>query len=184
MLTLAAAASSAVTDCLLCQKLIRAAADQSTCEASPCDTDVDLLRLDGCASRLSGVVGALVAAGAPIAPATAQSGHRLLGAACDDARGLPAHALCTKHGACMGRCEVCERMLAFWHANGCRGSPCSDDRFGRGQKLKSTLDCWDAFTDMQRGGLLVESSPADEYRLQDCAQIRNVRKTCELWNFC
>ena len=41
--------------------------DQSTCEASPCDTDVDLLRLDGCASRLSGVVGALVAAGAPIA---------------------------------------------------------------------------------------------------------------------
>ena len=44
--------------------------------------------------------------------------------------------------------------------------------------------CWDAFTDMQRGGLLVESSPADEYRLQDCAQIRNVRKTCELWNFC
>ena len=123
-------------------------------------------------------------AGAPIAPATAQSGHRLLGAACDDARGLPAHALCTKHGACMGRCEVCERMLAFWHANGCRGSPCSDDRFGRGQKLKSTLDCWDAFTDMQRGGLLVESSPADEYRLQDCAQIRNVRKTCELWNFC
>ena len=27
-------------------------------------------------------------------------------------------------------------------------------------------------------------SAADEYRLQDCAQIRNVRKTCELWNFC
>ena len=49
---------------------------------------------------------------------------------------------------------------------------------------KSSLDCWDALTDMQRGGLLVEGDTDAEFRLQDCAQIGHAKRACELWNLC
>ena len=90
------------------------------------------------------------------------------GFAREDARKLPVQTLCMKHGVCMTRCDVCEHMLSYWHANDCRGSPCSD-LFGKGEKLKSSLDCWDALSDMQRGGLLVEDSALYDLQLQDCA---------------
>ena len=49
---------------------------------------------------------------------------------------------------------------------------------------KSSLDCWDALTDMQRGGLLVEGDTDAEFRLRDCTQIGHAKRACELWNLC
>ena len=171
-----------LTECLLCQRLIKAIAESPNCEADPCATDPDLARLEHCHDHTAQVVGLLQHGGAALEPGE-RSGHHRLAVGCNDARKLPVQTLCLKHRVCMTRCEVCERMLSYWHANDCRGSPCTD-LFGHGQKLKSSLDCWDALSDMQRGGLLVEDSALHDLQLQDCTQIEHTMRACELWNMC
>ena len=183
MLSLLAAPLSHMTECLLCQRLIKSIADSQHGEADPCASDPDLARLDHCHDKTAEVVALLKHGGAPIQPAGQRTGHYGLAYGLEDARHLPVQTLCLKHGLCMTRCDVCEHMLSYWHANDCRGSPCSD-HFGQGQKLKSSLDCWDVLSDMQRGGLLVEDSAQYDLQLQDCSQITHTKKTCELWNMC
>ena len=171
-----------LTECLLCQRLIKAIGESKTCDADACATDPELMRLEHCHNRTAKVVAALEHGGALLVQGE-RTGHYTLSVGCEDARKLPVQTLCMKHGVCMTRCDVCEHMLSYWHANDCRGSPCSD-LFGKGEKLKSSLDCWDALSDMQRGGLLVEDSALYDLQLQDCAQIAHTKRTCELWNMC
>jgi hypothetical protein len=172
-----------VTDCLLCQRLIRSIAESHACEADPCASDPDLARLDHCHNRTSAVFEQMRRGGAALERGE-RGGRYGLPVGCEDARRVPVQTLCMKHGACMTRCEVCERMVSYWHANDCRGSPCTD-LFGKEQKLKSSLDCWDALADMQRGGLLVEETTAQyDLQLSDCTQIAHTKRTCELWNMC
>lgn len=182
MLSLLSALPAHMTDCLLCQRLIQSIADSPSCEADTCASDPSLARLERCHDRTAAVVAQLRHGGATIDDGE-RSGRYGLSDGCEDARNLPAQTLCIKHGVCMTRCEVCEHMLSYWHANDCRGSPCSDV-FGKGQELKSSLECWDVLSDMQRGGLLVEDSMLYGVQLQDCTQIAHAKKTCELWNMC
>ena len=171
-----------MTDCAICRKIVKASIASLTCAANPCEVDLDLGLLDGCHERVAAVTDQLRAAGAPLAASNGR-GHYRITHGCADLRQLPSQIFCVRHALCLSRCDVCERMLSYWHSNGCRGSPCTEGP-GHGRRLTSSLDCWDALTDMQRGGLLVEDRPGREMALTDCAQIAHTRKFCELTNFC
>ena len=113
-------------------------------------------------------------------PPTTAPGHRLLGAACDDARAAGARAVHEARGV-HGRCEVCERMLAFCTRTAAAAA-CRRPLRPRPEAQVDARLLGRVHRHAARQPLVEQ--PADEYRLQDCAQIRNVRKTCELWNFC
>ena len=162
---LATGTSAEPTDCLVCQKMVRAISSATGCEGNPCELDGDLMRLDRCHERAEGVASNLRAAGAALEP-TKRRGDYKLNRACDDLRKLPSHVLCVRHGVCLSRCDVrappaprerrarhharsvltarevqvCERIIGFWHANGCAGSPCTDVAVGRAQNLARRLE--------------------------------------------
>ena len=116
----AAALAAEPTDCLVCQKMVRALSTAPGCEGNPCELDNDLVRLDRCHERAEGVAAGLHAAGAALEPAERRGDYKLA-RSCDDLRSLPSHVLCVRHGVCLSRCEV--RARAHAARRGARTTP-------------------------------------------------------------